>query len=193
LMSGTIADDAKITLKVECGLVNQVTQFIVDQPFKVRGSGQGHAILVAGAGYTWASDSAAVEDTNSVVLPIKESTRCDLEFYGTRSSFDLSTYATIFDHVNSDAIYGAAIGTLLGKGVNFAPRPNPTTGDEVWDVSVKVAYLSWGWRQFWREKTPNAAHPDAPAHAGGLDTPKLGSDYVYPEVAMSTLLTGTPS
>jgi hypothetical protein len=164
----------------------------VDQPFQVRGNAYGHAITVGGGKYVWSSDSVKVDDTNSVILPVKEWTRCDLQFFGLRTTFTMATYAAIFDHVNSDVVCGAPIGTLLGKGVDFGPRAHPVTGNQIWEVSVKVVFLEATWNKYWREGTPNDAHPTAPAHAPGLDTPVDSGVYLYPAVAMSTLLTAAP-
>ena len=197
LMSGTIADADKVTISAECGLSSAVAQHLVDQPFKVRGSVQGHAITIAGSGYIW-PDHTSVDDTNSVVLPVKEITRCELEFYGIRSTFDLTTYSALDDHVNSDVLtvagVNAPLGTLLGKGTHFAPRASPGLGSETFDVSVHIAYSSQPWNDFWREGTPNRAHPNADTHAAGFEKPTNfdTGNPVYPKVAMSTLLTEAP-
>jgi hypothetical protein len=121
-----------------------------DQPFKWRFEASGEMFTIGGEGWQW-------DGTNEPILNIKipltqHVTLTNVVLFGTRTSFNLSTFDAYMDKVNSGTFLGAAAGHVRFKTVSGQPR-QIASGATVLDVEVHLVHRSISWNQFYNEKT----------------------------------------
>jgi hypothetical protein len=169
--------DKRAKILVQCVPIPVVEASDVNKPWQWRFQTGDMTFTVGGHVY-W-EDGTTVDSTNVHVLPVKSFTSGELVLFGSKSTFDLSTYDALKDTVNSDVFVGAPAGTLRYKSVRRSPRYDAKSGAMVSDLEVLLGYLAAGWNQFWREDTGEmaTAYSDAEGH-----------DTIYTPAAYGTAL-----
>jgi len=120
----------------------------VDLPFKWRLEASGQALTVKG-NLKWASDSELFLKRGA--LPVKRFSLVKVVLFGMRSSFDLSTYESKIDHVNSDVFLGAAAETVLFETAQAQQRML-MNGSIIYSVELHLTWRPFGWNNEWRDK-----------------------------------------
>lgn len=150
-----------------------VDALLVDRPFKFRMEVASEAITIRG-NYHWSSDSAPVLKRG--VLPVKRFSLTRIVLFGMRSTFDLSTYESYADHVNSLPFLGGSEETVLFHSTRVEQK-QLLDGTYVYAVELHLLYRPSGWNNFYRE--------DKSAMDIMLDS---NGDTVYPAADFSYLL-----
>jgi hypothetical protein len=118
----------------------------VDLPFRWRLEASGQAVTIKG-NLKWASDGEVF--LRRGVLPVKRFSMTKIVLFGMRSSFDLSTYESRIDHVNSDSFLGAAPETVLFETAQAQQRML-LNGDIIYYVELHLTWRPFGWNNIWR-------------------------------------------
>lgn len=145
----------------------------VDLPLKWRLEVAGQTVTVAG-NLKWASDNAPFLKRGA--LPVKRFSLVKIVLYGMRSSFNLSDYRDLIDHVNSDTFLGAAAGTVLFESIQ-ASQKMLLEGNIIYQVEFHLTYRPFGWNKVWRD------YPFQVDELVNMDGSKI-----YPLAALSPLL-----
>lgn len=129
-------------------------------------------VPLKGAKAKWASGKAI---RNRNILPLMTVAVDQITLFGTRTTVDLSTWASYQNKVNSDTFLGATAGFVLFKGASADPR-QLEDGTMTNDVQLHLARRYIEWNKDYNEDTGawEVVYPDG-------TNPKFGS------VAMSGL------
>ena len=160
----------------------------IDLPLKWRLEGSGECVTISGnngntsSGYKWENGDPML---NQRVLPVKRFSLVKIVMYGTRSTFDLSSYESLVDHINSDGFLGASAETVFFESFQCQQK-QLMDGTIVFAIELHLIWRPSGWNLFFREDV--AAAQDHMQRLVDQD-----GNAVYPTAALSGLLDSATS
>ena len=119
-----------------------------DDAMRIRWEVSGESVTISG-NFTWSGGDPIV---NVNVLPTKQIALIKCIVSGVKSSWSLSTIASLIDHVNNASWQGAAAETILFHGCTVSTRQDED-GDTVYEIEYELLYKPSGWNKFYREST----------------------------------------
>lgn len=163
-LKGTDLNTKKVLLTMSYAPKLSIEAMTIDLPFKWRQEVGSECVTVHG-GYYWEKDDHTRGDAflNRRILPVKRFALVNLVLYGTRSTYDLSTYLSTIDHVNSDTFLGAPPETVFFESATSEMKLL-LDGTTVYAVELHLKYKPSGWNKFFREDTPSAGTTETADH-----------------------------
>jgi len=158
-LRGSDLNNNKVLLTMSYAPKLSIDAMTIDMPFKWRQEVGSECVTIHG-GYYWQNngDDKTKGDAflNRRILPVKRFALVNLVLYGTRSTYDLSTYLDTIDHVNSDTFLGAPPETVFFESATSEMKLL-LDGTTVYAVELHMKYKPSGWNKFFREDGLSAA------------------------------------